>query len=984
MKISFNCTDDQQVVHTHKDAGLSDQVPCSKPDISPEAYLNDYRNRMPFHYIEEGSDGYYYWQYGSIMDLVINFVDEIAQSEDVPDAVIDVRVDDKSVVDPVAGIAHLGSMALKSSSEYYTLQQTDKIVGILSQQIKDLQEGGVASIVDTPENLMPGQLLMWDSEARRLVGSPLIKGDSEKSIILKTSSSDPNFAFHEGTVLLGKGLSSSFPYQVVLGYYNKLIPEEVFSVGTGFSNATRSTAFSISRSGKVKVFNPPVDIDDVVRKQELDAVKAISDNAVVANDPITAGTHAKITYDSKGLVIEGSDLTPDDIPQLSASKITSGTFSDDRIASAATWNAKQDALTALQLSAVNSGITSEKVAIYDGYAETISEKLDKSGGTITGSLTISQNLVVSGTTSTVDTQNLKVADKLIYVAKDNTVALTSPAGLITPKYDGINNGGIVYDNTGTAYVGDVTLDSEGNVDVNNSDLQPIATRDTTITDGNIVKWDDTAKKLVDAGVAISTLEKLIVKGSEISNPNLLVNPDFSINQRGQTSYTGTGYSVDRWKGYQLNEMVCTPRNGYGVTLSAPTEVTSTGGIYFQPLETAQLSKLAGRTVTVSFKVSANRGTSNIYVRTVANGNNVGDTPTITSGAAGIVSKTITLPSPLTSLEIIFRKGAGTLDVDIDWIKLEIGSTPTEFVPPVIEEELLKCQALDTDPVQLLRSTSGAFVGLTVGQSIEKIVFNPNVSTEKMTSYLASLTYDEQIQGVNSVCELLSIDADDNTIKVYAINFNSLNVVVPDTSGYGIAVINTVGGSFVLKQAVFATEYNPANATLVDSIKDPNYTYEYTEAGWVDTKDYLLNASTNHTIYRVHDNKVNAFIGINSRFFETTEMLNGASGGSYVLTLSEEASLTVLQAKDALKAFNSGKSVICQMPGFFTATLMSVIPPDISSTGDTIMTFFVDIGDAIVKVTLNLPVDAVDSDVLTFNHTEFRPIATASDIATITL
>ena len=984
MKISFNCTDDQQVVHTHKDAGLSDQVPCSKPDISPEAYLNDYRNRMPFHYIEEGSDGYYYWQYGSIMDLVINFVDEIAQSEDVPDAVIDVRINDKSVVDPVAGIAHLGSMALKSSSEYYTLQQTDKIVGILSQQIKDLQEGGVASIVDAPENLMPGQLLMWDSEARRLIGSPLVKGDSEKSIILKTSSSDPNFAFHEGAVLLGKGLSSSFPYQVVLGYYNKLTPEEVFSVGTGFSNATRSTAFSISRSGKVKAFNPPVDIDDVVRKQELDAVMAIADNAVVANHPITAGTHAKITYDAKGLVIEGSDLTPDDIPQLPASKITSGTFSDDRIASAATWNAKQGALTELQLSAVNSGITSEKVATYDGYAETISEKLDKSGGTITGSLTISQNLVVSGTTSTVDTQNLKVADKLIYVAKNNTVALTSPAGLITPNYDGVNSGGIVYDNTGTAYVGDVTLDTEGNVDVNNSDLQPIATRDTAITDGNIVKWNDTAKKMVDGGVNISTLEKLIVKGSEISNPNLLVNPDFSINQRRQTSYTGAGYSVDRWRGYQLNTMVCTPRDGYGVTLSAPAEEINTGAIYRQIFEASQLSKLAGRTVTVSFKVSANRGTSNIYVRTMANGNNVGDTPSVRTDNLDIVSKTITLPSPLASLEIVFRKGAGTLDVDIDWIKLEIGSTPTEFVPPVIEEELLKCQALDTDPIQLLRSTSGAFVGLTVGQPIEKIVFNPNVSTEKMTSYLASLTYDEQIQGVNSVCELLSIDADENTIKVYAINFNSLNVVVPDTSGYGIAVISTVGGSFVLKQAVFATEYNPANATLVDSIKDPNYTYEYTEAGWVDTKDYALNASTNHTIYRVRDNKVNAFIGIDNRFFETTEMLNGASGGSYVLTLSGEASATVLQVKDALNAFNSGKSVICQMPGFFTATLMSVIPPDISSTGDTIMTFFVDIGDAIVKVTLNLPVDAADSDVLTFNHTEFRPIATASDIATITL
>ncbi len=181
------------------------------------------------------------------------------------------------------------------------------------------------------------------------------------------------------------------------------------------------------------------------------------------------------------------------------------------------------------------------------------------------------------------------------------------------------------------------------------------------------------------------------KKAEISNPNLLINPDFSINQRGQESYTGTGYGVDRWKGYQLNVMVCTPRDGYGVTLSAPTEATGTGAIYTQPFEASQLSKLAGRTVTVSFNVSANRGTSNIYVRTMANGSNAGDTPNIGSGFGGIVSKTITLPSPLTSFEIVFRKGAGTLDVDIDWVKLEIGSSATEFIPPLIAEELPKCQ-----------------------------------------------------------------------------------------------------------------------------------------------------------------------------------------------------------------------------------------------------------------------------------------------------
>ena len=383
---------------------------------------------------------------------------------------------------------------------------------------------------------------------------------------------------------------------------------------------------------------------------------------------------------------------------------------------------------------------------------------------------------------------------------------------------------------------------------------------------------------------------LAVKGTGISNPNLFINPDFSINQRGQTSYTGAGYSVDRWKGYQLNEMVCTPRDGYGVTLSAPTEITSTGAIYGQPFEASQLSKLAGRTITVSFKVSANRGTSNIYVRTMANGNNAGDTPTITSGATGIVSKTITLPSPLTSLEIIFRKGAGTLDVDIDWIKLEIGSTPTEFVPPLLEEELLKCQALDTDPIQLVRSTSGAFLGLAVGQPIEKIVFNPNVSIEKMTDYLSSLNYDETIQGVQSVCKLVGIDGHSNSIAVYAIDFNAFSSTM-GTSGYGIAVIDSTGGSFVLKQAVFASDYNEANLQLVNTIKDENYTVNYTQAGWIDTSDYVLDTSTSHTIVDIYDNKVNAFLGKDSRFFEVIELLDDGATLP-IATASDIATITL--------------------------------------------------------------------------------------------
>lgn len=47
-------------------------------------------------------------------------------------------------------------------------------------------------------------------------------------------------------------------------------------------------------------------------------LKTVADGKVTANQDITGGTHTKITYDSKGLVTGGSDLTASDIPDLSA------------------------------------------------------------------------------------------------------------------------------------------------------------------------------------------------------------------------------------------------------------------------------------------------------------------------------------------------------------------------------------------------------------------------------------------------------------------------------------------------------------------------------------------------------------------------------------------------------------------------------------------------------------------------------------------
>lgn len=132
------------------------------------------------------------------------------------------------------------------------------------------------------------------------------------------------------------------------------------------------------------------------------------------------------------------------------------------------------------------------------------KKLDKTGGTITGPLTIGGNLTVNGTTTTVNSNTLTVKDKLIEVAKDNTTTLTSPAGLIVPKYNGTDYGALVIDSDGNAKVGDVTLTADGDIDVNNSDLQTIATR-TNLVDGNLVQYDGTKQTLVDSGKKIGDL-----------------------------------------------------------------------------------------------------------------------------------------------------------------------------------------------------------------------------------------------------------------------------------------------------------------------------------------------------------------------------------------------------------------------------------------------------------------------------------------------
>ena len=155
-------------------------------------------------------------------------------------------------------------------------------------------------------------------------------------------------------------------------------------------------------------------------------------------------------------------------------------------------------------------------------------------------------------------------------------------------------------------------------------------------------------------------------GKKFSNPNLLINPNFEINQRGSTTYT-TGYTVDRWK-------------VAGATLNAKTKTLSNSnsscGTLLQYLEGSN----AG-TFTITLNAISVTGT--VYF-SWKDGTTYKRGATITKG----INTYTFSASSLTCVGIEVAAGAS---VQLDYLKLEQGSVATHFVTPNKAEELAKCQ-----------------------------------------------------------------------------------------------------------------------------------------------------------------------------------------------------------------------------------------------------------------------------------------------------
>jgi hypothetical protein len=171
--------------------------------------------------------------------------------------------------------------------------------------------------------------------------------------------------------------------------------------------------------------------------------------------------------------------------------------------------------------------------------------MEKAGGSITGDLTVGGNLVVNGKTTTVESENLAVKDKLIEVAAGNAAKLAAPAGLVVPKYDGTNSGALVFDGDGIAYVGDVVLNAKGDIDVSQSDLAALAVKKDIPTD-YLVGGEQTATSEDDGGANVFTFTKADGKTATFTVKNGsrgAVGPAGPAGAKGETGEAGAQGAV---------------------------------------------------------------------------------------------------------------------------------------------------------------------------------------------------------------------------------------------------------------------------------------------------------------------------------------------------------------------------------------------------------------------------------------------------------
>lgn len=286
-----------------------------------------------------------------------------------------------------------------------------------------------------------------------------------------------------------------------------------------------------------------------------------------------------------------------------------------------------------------------------------------------------------------------------------------------------------------------------------------------------------------AGLKKGLLSKLVeYLGTKFSNPNLLINPDFKVNQRGLTTYNETDYSFDRWKIYNTT----VKQLGNGISYKGGSATTNSLGNlenYISQILDTELNE----EFTISMKVSSIVGSFRLEAMKKGGDSLHGKDALI--GKKEITANgihTLTLDGSSTPLSIIrfgttSQNGACT----IEWVKLEKGKHATAFIHPIYSEEYVKCMWY-FQPIVGARSgyVSNGVIYINVPEVNSMRTYKPSSDNNKMN--LAGFIY----TGTNTVITVNKSDIISTLVDDYKeLQLNPSSELKNKLKALGITTIN---------------------------------------------------------------------------------------------------------------------------------------------------------------------------------------------------
>lgn len=174
-----------------------------------------------------------------------------------------------------------------------------------------------------------------------------------------------------------------------------------------------------------------------------------------------------------------------------------------------------------------------------------------------------------------------------------------------------------------------------------------------------------------------------------SNPNMLINGDFQVWQRGTSIDAVAGsYTADRFKVFNKSGAPQISRldgNKGGL------KCENTGWcLIAQIFEDSLIEQLKGKTVTLSAQFRIATSGNNFKLGFNRTGNTQVADPIIHIGPGDttIITNTVVWAE---GYQGIAFGGDANANFEVDWIKLELGGVATPFVPRLYGEELAACQ-----------------------------------------------------------------------------------------------------------------------------------------------------------------------------------------------------------------------------------------------------------------------------------------------------